>query len=135
MTTSKKKKKTRKRMNGSRFCFVLAMLASVDGSLPAQQKIQPQAYAVVAGTVFHDPGLALPGAKVVLTLRGDVKRKKLQEAETNSHGEFAFRVPPTDATYIVKASIKGYLPDEKEAAVSGEVRVDVNLLLEPQPKK
>jgi hypothetical protein len=122
-------------MNGSRAFAALLLLLTAAGSMAAQSKKQPQAYAVVAGTVFHDPGLVLPGAKVVLTLRGDAKAKKLQEAETNSHGEFAFRVSPADATYIVKASIKGYLPGEKEAAVSGEMRVDVNLVLEPQSKK
>jgi hypothetical protein len=122
-------------MSGSRLWVALTVLLAVAGSVSAQPKRQPQAYAIVAGTVFHDPGLALPGAKVVLTMRGDLKAKKLQEAETNSRGEFAFRVPPADATYIVKASLKGYVPGEKEAAVSGEMRVDVNLLLEPQPKK
>lgn len=122
-------------MSGSRFCVGLALLLAGIGSLSAQSKKQAQAYAIVAGTVFHEPGLALPGAKVVLTMRGDPKAKKLQEAETNSRGEFAFRVPPAEATYVVKASIKGYLPGEKEAAISGEERVDVNLLLEPQPKK
>ncbi len=121
-------------MSGSRLGAALVLLAAAV-AVSAQSKKQPQAYAIVEGTVFRDPGLALPGAKVVLTLRGDAKAKKLQEAETNYRGEFLFRVAPREATYIVKASLKGYVPEEKEAAVSGEERVTVNLVLAPQPKK
>ncbi len=121
-------------MSGSRRCAALFLVAAV-GVLSGQSKKQRQAYAIVEGTVFRDPGLALPGAKVILTLKGDAKAKKLLEAETNYRGEFLFRVPPEEATYLVKASLKGYGPEEKEAAVSGEVRVSVNLVLSPQPKK
>jgi hypothetical protein len=120
-------------MSGSRLGAVLAVLLAA-ASLPAQSRKQPAAYAIVEGTVFKDPGLALPGAKVILTLRNDVKSKKVDEAETNNRGEFSFRVPAADATYTLKASLKGYFPDEKEAAVSGEVRVTVNLVLQPVPK-
>ena len=72
------------------------------------------AYAIVAGTVFRDPGYALPDAKVVLLLRGDPSQK-VQEAMTNYRGEFSFRVPPTQATYLVRAPSKAIAPEEKEA--------------------
>ena len=49
-------------------------------------------------------------------------------------GEFLFQVPPKEAVYIVKASMKGYGPEQKEAAISGEDRVDVNLVLTPGSK-
>jgi len=96
------------------------------------------AYAVVEGSVFHDPGFALPHAKVVLQLRDDPKSKK-QEVTANERGEFEFRVPATAAVYVVKATVKGFHPDQKEAAiaggaVSGQERVTVNLVLSPESK-
>jgi hypothetical protein len=96
------------------------------------------AYAVVEGAVFHEPGLALAHAKVVLQLRDDPKFKK-QEVTANDRGEFEFRVPATAAVYVVKATMKGFQPDQKEAsiaggAVSGQERVTVNLVLSPESK-
>ena len=96
------------------------------------------AYAVVEGSVFHDPGLALPHAKVVLQLRDDPKSKK-REVTASERGEFEFRVPATAAVYVVKATMKGFQPDQKEAAiaggaVSGQERVTVNLVLSPESK-
>jgi hypothetical protein len=101
-------------------------------------------YAIVEGTVFHDPGLALPDARVVLQLRDDPASKKdprakKQEAVTNYRGEFQFHVPATAAVYVVKATMKGFHPEQKEAevaggAASGEERVTVNLILSPESK-
>jgi hypothetical protein len=95
-------------------------------------------YAVVEGTVFRDPGLALPDVKVVLQVRDDPKSKK-QEAMTNYRGEYQFHVPSTAAVYVVKASMKGFRPDQKEAAIAGgaaagQERVDVNLVLAKESK-
>ena len=53
---------------------------------------------------------------------------------TNYRGEFQFHVPPKQATYLVRASSKGYRTDEKEASVSGEEEVDVSLVLSPENK-
>lgn len=100
----------------------------------AQRKPDPP-HGIVEGTVFREPGYALPDAKVVLTLRGDPKAKKLQETNTNFRGEFLFHVPPQEATYVVKATMKGYHPEEKEAAISGEERISVNLVLSLETKK
>jgi len=95
-------------------------------------------YAVVEGTVFHDPGLALPDAKVILQLRDQPKSKK-QETVTNYRGEFQFHVPATAGAYIVTATMKGFQPDHKEAVVAGgapagQERVTVNLVLSPESK-
>jgi hypothetical protein len=92
-------------------------------------------HAVVAGTVFRDPGFALPGAKVVLSRKGDPKAKKLQETVTNPRGEFAFEVPPGAATYVVTVSHKGFQSGEKEAMIAGDERIDVTLSLAPESKK
>jgi hypothetical protein len=96
------------------------------------------AYAVVEGTVFHDPGLALAHAKIVLQLRDEPKSKK-QQATANDRGEFEFRVPATTAVYVVKATMKGFHPDQKEAAIAGgaatgQERVTINLVLSPESK-
>ena len=96
------------------------------------------AYAVVEGTVFRDPGLALAHAKVVLQLRDDPKSKK-HEITTNDRGEFEFHVPATAAVYVLKATMKGFQPDQKEAtiaggAASGQERTTINLVLSPESK-
>lgn len=124
-------------MSGS---SVLALLALVFLGTPAPAapgkkaaaQNQPEAYAIVAGTVFRDPGFALPGAKVVLTLRDS--GKKIAESLSSPRGEFAFRVQPKQATYILKASLKGYRTEEKEAAIEGQERIDVSLVLSPESK-
>lgn len=114
----------------------LAGLALACALLLAGQKNAP--YVIVEGTVFHEPGLALPDATVVLQLRDQPKAKK-QETVTNYLGEFLFRVPATEAVYVVKAMKKGFGPEQKEASitggsVSGEERVTVNLVLAPKAK-
>jgi hypothetical protein len=95
-------------------------------------------HAVVAGTVFRENGFSLPGAKVTLTVKDTpgvpkTKAKKLQSV-SDSRGEFAFRVPPGAATYVVRASLKGFQAIEKEASVSGEERVEVTLMLPAESK-
>ena len=90
-------------------------------------------FALIAGSVFREPGYALPDAKVTLALKDAPKGKKL-ETSTSPRGEFTFRVPPVHATYIVRVSLKGFHPEEKEAVVSGEDRVDVTIVLVPESK-
>jgi len=95
------------------------------------------AHAVVAGTVFRENGFSLPGATVTLAVKdapgGPKKMKKLQSG-SDGRGEFAFRVPPGVATYLVKASLKGFQAVEKEVSVSGEERVEVTLVLPAESK-
>lgn len=54
-------------MSGSRIAAVSLALAALCGTAPAGAP--KKNYSEVGGTVFRDPGLALPGAKVVLFLR------------------------------------------------------------------
>ena len=111
-----------------------AALLILAGLVLARADAQEQTeYAIVAGTVFRDPGYALSDARVILAVPGE-KGKKLQEAVTNYRGEFLFRVPPREAKYVVRAAMKGYRPDEKEATISGPERIDVNLVLVPESK-
>jgi hypothetical protein len=90
---------------------------------------------VIAGTVFRDPGYALPEATVVLVRRDDPKHKRLAEFTTNFRGEFVIHVPATPAIYVVKSSAKGFRAEEKEASVTGLDRVELMFTLEPEKKK
>jgi hypothetical protein len=118
-----------------RLCFFAWAAALLLGSLTAAPDKKPVPHGVVAGTVFRDPGLALPGATVVLIRKDDPKAKKLQEEISNYRGEFAFQVPAIQAAYIVRASLKGFHPEEKEALISADERIEVTLVLVPESKK
>ena len=117
---------------------LLILLACASGAVCGSEKKAPpigdaEPHAVVAGTVFRGTGLSLPGATVTLALRDAPKAKKLQSV-SDGRGEFAFRVRPVEATYIVRASLKGFEAAEKEVSVSGEERVEVTLTMEPASK-
>ncbi|HEX5430499.1 MAG TPA: carboxypeptidase-like regulatory domain-containing protein [Bryobacteraceae bacterium] len=129
-------KKRSTRSNAIRRGAGLASIALLAGlSCWAGQKKAEPAPATVAGTVFRDPGFALPGAKVVLFRKEGSKTKKLAQTETNERGEFSFEAPPAPATYIVQASRKGFRPEQKEASVSsGGERIEVTISLAPESK-
>ena len=91
-------------------------------------------HAVVAGTVFRENGFSLPGAAVTLVVKDAPKKAKKLQSVSDSRGEFAFRVPPGAATYVVRASLKGFQAVEKEASVSGEERVEVTIMLPAESK-
>jgi len=90
---------------------------------------------VISGSVFRDPGYALPEATVTLVRKDDPKHKKLAQQTTTYRGEFVFHVPVVDAVYVVKASAKGYAAQEKDAQVSGPNRLELTFTLEPESKK
>ncbi len=120
-------------MSGSRLIAGVLALCASSLCLVAAKKHETGSHGVVAGTVFRDPGFALPDANVTLTLRDDPKAKRLQQEVSNPRGEFSFQVA-APAAYVVKASRKGFRPDQKEATVSGEDRVEVTLTLVPESK-
>lgn len=135
MKTTRIPKRTTRKKPGSRLLSLLAIVcACALVSIAGDKKKPVENYAIVAGTIFREPGFALPDATVAVFVRGDPKGKKLQQAVTNFRGEFAFRVPPVSATYVVKASLKGFHPQEKEVSVAGEERVDVTIVLAPESK-
>ena len=68
----------------------LAQILLSQGKPKAGQKAEP--YAVVAGTVFRDPGFAQPGASVVLALKS-APAKKLQHQISSPRGEFTLPGP------------------------------------------
>ena len=94
--------------------------------------------AVIAGTVFRDPGFALARAEVVLTAKvaPESSRKKIkpQKALSDARGEFAFYVPPEKAVYVVTVKAIGLEPQEKTIELSGGAeRTDTYFTLKPAP--
>ncbi|MGB9606079.1 MAG: carboxypeptidase-like regulatory domain-containing protein [Bryobacteraceae bacterium] len=109
--------------------MVAALLAAGMAAPAGEQNIRrPTSYALVAGTVFRDNGLSLPGARVVLEPVGGAGGKlrlKRQEATSDARGEFAFHVPPQPAEYLLTASAEGYQTQQHKVQVQGEERIDV----------
>ena len=91
--------------------------------------------AVIAGTVFRDPGFALPRAEVQLTVKTlpkGAKAPKPRKVLSDGRGEFAFHVPAAAAEYVVSVKAAGYAPEEKAAVLSGAPeRVDLYFNLKP----
>lgn len=119
----------------SRSAILAAVLiASWTQSLPAQRTKQKGETAVIAGTVFRDPGFAQMGASVVLALKGN-PAKKLQERISDARGEFSFRIPPGPQTYVVSATLKGFQTAREEIEIQGLEQINATLLLVPESKK
>lgn len=88
--------------------------------------------AVIAGTVFRDPGFALAGVEVELVeVRTDGKKAKTRKTVTDGRGEFAFYLAPEEQKYKVKATAKGLQPEEKETTATPGARMDVFFTLKP----
>lgn len=107
----------------------LAQILLAQGTKP---KAEP--YAIVAGTVFRDPGFAQPGASVVLALKS-APEKKLQQQISSPRGEFAFRVPPGPNTYLVTATLKGFKMARQEIEIQGQEQINATLLLVAESNK
>ncbi|HKD90258.1 MAG TPA: carboxypeptidase-like regulatory domain-containing protein [Terriglobales bacterium] len=113
------------------------------------QKNQPQRYALIYGTVYGADGRHVYGATVKIRRAGT--KKVLWELTSDHAGEFAQRVPPGPADYVLwvdlgKHSERSAEDAEKEAAqgnekgavhggqavkvhISGEERLDLGLHL------
>jgi hypothetical protein len=101
--------------------------------LEAQGKRKVGSEAVIAGTVFRDPGFAQPGALVVLALKS-APAKKLQREISSPRGEFAFRIPAGANSYVLTATLKGFHTARQEIAIQGEEQINATLLLVPESK-
>jgi len=132
MKTRKKKRKMR-RIGSS-----ILVLAAIGSLALAADKKKVEPYALVAGTVFREPGFALPGADVTVVPNPEpgqapVKIKKLQ-ALSNARGEFAFRVPPVSMRYTIHVTAKGYQSQEKSVSIAGEERTEATFELHAESK-
>ena len=118
---------------GSNLVILALGAAFCSTSGQAQRRIEAP-HAIVAGTVFHEPGFALAGAHVVLTSipdAGSSAKPQTQKAVTGERGEFAFRLPPTEAHYKISVAAKHFTGQEKTVEVRGEEQVETTFLLEP----
>ena len=140
MTTTTKTKTRTKTKKTRLFRTVSLIISLIMASALTWAQKKPGAkkdeapHAVVAGTVFRDPGFAQPGATLILTRKDDPKSKKLQEAVSDARGDFAFRVPPGPATYFVTATLKGFKPERQEIPISGEEYSNATIVLVPESK-
>ncbi|MBI3682511.1 MAG: carboxypeptidase-like regulatory domain-containing protein [Acidobacteria bacterium] len=94
--------------------------------------------AIISGTVFREPGFALPGVEILLQPDAgptpSVKVKKMK-AVSDSRGEFSFRVPAVPMRYTLSFQAAGHRPEQKSVTVSGEERQDVFVTLKPAAKE
>jgi hypothetical protein len=92
--------------------------------------------ALVAVSVFREPGFAVAGAGVALAAAEESSGAKSKQwnAVADARGEYVFRVPVSAMKYSVTASAKGLKPEKKTVAVEGEGRFDVTFMLEPESK-
>jgi len=132
MTTTSKansKKKKKKRTTGisRRRCLVLF-------ALPIFPLLATEAYALLAGTVFRETGHALAGAEIEFRPLEATKQGKRIRAYSSPRGEFAVRVPPGPAEYIISVKIDHYQEATKSVKIVGDERVDVTFLMEPRKK-
>lgn len=130
-----------------RFALLVALpplLAFTVAAFVATAQAEQKPYALIFGTVFTAEGRLAYGVPVKVR-RAD-KKKPLLEAMSDHSGEFAFRVPPGPADYIVWLDLKQ--PKSKEGVkdpigvtsqpqagvelkvhVEGDERVDISLHL------
>ncbi|HZC24846.1 MAG TPA: carboxypeptidase-like regulatory domain-containing protein [Candidatus Binatia bacterium] len=88
------------------FLLVLLLLPSfsLQESLLAAQRSNEQPYALIAGTVWGPDDRPVYG--VVVKIRRTKDKKPKWEVTSDHHGEFAQRVPPGEADYILTADVK-----------------------------
>jgi hypothetical protein len=109
-------------------CFVLLNVSadrvSASPAAPAYQR-PDQPYALIFGTVWGPDDHPLYGVKVKIR-RADQK-KPHWELFSDHNGEFALRVHPGPADYLVSADLKSYKSlTGQELHQDGEVKVHVD---------
>ena len=96
----------------------------------------------IRGAVFDSQGASLSGVHLKLervpTDEEAKERKQIKSLSlsytSNSHGEFAFRVPAARARYKVTATLHGYRLDSKIVDVNESESVPLSFSLEPVKK-
>lgn len=142
MTKTRRKRTKRKKTKkiGARvlrWAVVAFLLGSAIVASSAERKrSHPAPTAIIAGTVFRNTGLSLPGAEITVTpaplAEGKAKLRPVK-ALSDARGEFVIRVPAGPARYRVAASARGYQTAEQTIEIQGEERVDLTFLLDPAP--
>lgn len=106
--------------------FLLCLPAATAGAAsPSGDKNHEKPYALIFGTVWGPGDHPLYGVKVKIR-RADQKKAKW-ELFSDHNGEFAVRVPPGPADYLVTADLKGYKsPNGKQLQAGEEVKVHID---------
>lgn len=79
---------------------------SFQESLHAAQRPNNQPYALIAGTVWGPDDRPVYG--VLVKIRRAKDKKPKWELYSDHHGEFALRVPPGEADYILTSDLKHF---------------------------
>jgi len=87
-------------------------------------------YAVIAGSVFRETGHAFGGVDVRMRPVTASKKNKPQRFQTNTRGEFSFRVPAGEMEYELEIAVRGYRTEVKRVKIEGEERVEQNFVLD-----
>ncbi len=128
------RKRTTRRL-GSSLALAGAVALLLSGARGAgKKKREPESFAVIAGTVFRDSGLALAGAEVTVESEAGAKpagKQRKLKAASDTRGEFALRVPAAPVRYNVSVRAPGFQPQQKAVSVQGGERIDVFFRLEP----
>lgn len=107
----------------------------------ASKKLKPKPkpkhlYSLIVGTVWGPDDRPVYGVKVKIRRSQDKKSK--WELQSDHHGEFAQRLPPGKADYIVWADLKDFKPMDGKALhavqevpvhIDNEERIDIGLHL------
>lgn len=105
-----------------------AVMIALAPPAEAQGRKRPQSYAVIAGTVFQETGLSLPGARIIvapLETPGGRRETRAVRGTSNAQGEFSIRVPAGSMRYTVRVEARGFEPAEKEVQVDWDQRVEL----------
>ena len=104
-------------------CLAAIQLSASRAVLAEQKPEKP--YALIFGTVWGPDNRPIYGMKV--KVRRANEKKARWELYSDHRGEFALRVPPGSADYLVWADLKGYKwLNGKELHQDGEVKVHVD---------
>jgi hypothetical protein len=100
------------------------MAAMVSSECAAQTKKGEKPYALIYGTVWGPDARPVYGVKV--RIHPVNKKKPHWDLYSDHAGEFALRVPPGPADYLVGADLKGYKTQQKKALqLPEEVKVHI----------
>jgi len=98
---------------------------------------------LIRGAVFDSEGASLAGVQLKLsrvpTDEEEKDHKKVKSSSqsytSNSHGEFAFRVPSARARYQITATLPGYKLETKLVDINESESVPLSFSLEPVKNK
>lgn len=117
--------------------LALAILLAVVLGLAHIAGAAEKPQAIIAGTVFRDPGFAFPRVELTLTaitLPPGMKKLKPLKTVSDIRGEYSFRVPAGSARYRLEASAPGFNSEQRDVEIAASERIDVYLTLKPNAR-